>query len=290
MALGPVGCGGGEGAAGAPGRLSVVAAESIWGSLVTEIGGDRVAVKSIVANPAVDPHGYQPTAGDARALAEARLVVANGIGYDPWVPRALAANPVGGRRTLSVGDVVGLSAGDNPHQWYSPAAVLRVIDAITGQLSAVDPGDAGFFAARRDTLLGAGLAAYRHDVSVIRGRYAGVPIGASESVAVPLADALGLRLLTPPGYLRAISEGTDPSAQDTAAVHGQIDARAIRVWLLNTQNTTPDVTRLTGEARVRGIPVVSVSETPDPVGTSFVAWQTAQLDRLRGALAQATAR
>lgn len=290
LALGPAGCGGGAGAGGTGGRPSVVAAESIWGSLVTELGGDRVAVRSIIANPATDPHGHQPNAADARALAGARLVIANGIDYDPWVSRTLAADPVNGRRTLTVGDVLGLAPGDNPHQWYSPASVLRVIDALTAQLSAVDPGDAGFFAARRSALLGPGLAAYRRDLAVIRARYAGIPVGASESIAVPLTDALGLRLITPPGYLRAISEGIDPSAQDTATVHSQVDARAIRVWLLNTQNQTPDVTRLTAEARARGIPIVTLTETPDPVGASFVAWQTTQLARLGGALAQSSGR
>src|SRR5271168_3499739 len=111
------------------GRLRVVAAENFWGSLATQLGGDKVAVTSIITNPSTDPHSYDPTPSDARTLAEAQMAVVNGIGYDPWASQLLSANPVSGRVTLNVGSLLGLQAGDNPHQWYSPTNVGRVIDA-----------------------------------------------------------------------------------------------------------------------------------------------------------------
>ncbi len=79
------------------GRLRVVAAENFWGSIAAQLGGDRVQVTSLVHNPATDPHDYEPTAQDARSLAEAQLVVVNGVGYDPWAPKLIDANPVKGR-------------------------------------------------------------------------------------------------------------------------------------------------------------------------------------------------
>src|SRR5205807_1366435 len=125
--------------------LNVVAAENFWGSIAQQIAGNRASVRSIVVNPATDPHSYEPTAQDGRTLATAQLVIANGIGYDPWAPKLLAANPVAGRKVLNVGDQLGLHEGDNPHRWYSPADVLSVADAITVDLSRLDPKDTGYF-------------------------------------------------------------------------------------------------------------------------------------------------
>src|SRR5581483_2930666 len=100
------GCGRGPAAAGSSGagHLSVVAAENFWGSIAAQLGGTRVTVTSIITNPDTDPHSYEPTPADAVALAKADMVVYNGIGYDPWVPQLLAADPAAGRAALDVGD------------------------------------------------------------------------------------------------------------------------------------------------------------------------------------------
>src|ERR1051326_1255610 len=94
---------------GGPGRkIIVVAAENFWGSIARQLGGDKVTEASIITNPDADPHDYEPTATDARTISMARLVVVNGIGYDPWAAKLLAANPVDGRQTLTVGGLLGL--------------------------------------------------------------------------------------------------------------------------------------------------------------------------------------
>jgi zinc/manganese transport system substrate-binding protein len=93
--------------------------------------------------------------------------------------------------------------------------------------------------------------------------------------------------VTPPSFLRAISEGTDVSAADTATIDRQITTRAIAVYLENTQNLTPDVQAQVTAARAAGIPLVPVTETLQPEGTTFQAWQTDQLDALDTALEHA---
>src|SRR5437764_2068433 len=126
------------------GPIQVVAAENSWGSIAAQLGGDRVHVTSVIANPATDPHDYEPTAADARTLAGAKLVLVNGIGYDPWADKLLAANPVGGRVELDVGKLVGVKAGGNPHRWYSPGDVQKVIAAIVRDYTKLAPRDAAY--------------------------------------------------------------------------------------------------------------------------------------------------
>jgi len=280
----------GTGGVASGGRIQVVAAESFWGSLASQLGGDRVRVTSIVSNPATDPHDYEPTPADGRALAGAGMVIVNGAGYDGWASKLLAASPSSGRVVLSIGDLVGVRRGGNPHRWYSPPDVERAIGAVTAGYSRLDPKHAPYFAARERSFETAGLRAYHGLIVQIRQRYAGTAVGASESIFAPMAQALGLRLITPSGFLAAISDGTDPTAADKATTDRQISTRAIRVWVYNRQNTTPDVQRLNAAARRAGVPVTTITETPVPASATFQAWQVAQLESLRRALARATGR
>ena len=265
-----------------------MAAENFWGSIAAQLGGTKVAVTSIITNPNTDPHSYEPTAADARTIAGAQMVVLDGIGYDPWATQLLAANPVGGRVELNVGDLVHVAVGGNPHQWYSPTSVHAVIDQITANYQRLDPTDSAYFAAQRTAYLTHGLARYDQLIAAIRARYAGTPVGASESIFAELAPALGLKLLTPPSFLRAISEGTEPTAADKQTIDHQIAAHLIKVYVYNSQNATPDVQAQVQAARSAGIPVTTITETLAPASATFQGWQVSELSALQAALAKAT--
>jgi zinc/manganese transport system substrate-binding protein len=284
------GSGAGAGAGGAGSGVRIVAAENFWGSIASQIGGSKASVQSVIADPAQDPHSYEPTASDARTLATAQLAVVNGVGYDPWAPKLLAANPAPGRLVLTVGALFGLTQGDNPHRWYDPADVTAVARKIAADLKQLDPGDAAYFAQQERTFETTGLARYHALIAQIKSRYAGVPVGASESIFALLAPSLGLRLLTPPSFMKAISEGTDVSARDTLTTQRQIASHQLRLWIYNSQNATPAVQRLNTLARAAHIPIVTITETLDPAKDSFEQWQVAQLQRIEQALHQATGR
>ncbi len=274
----------------AGGRIDVVATISVWGNILAQLGGAHVHATSIISNPDVDPHDYEPTPADARTIATARLLVRNGIGYDAWAGRAAAANPDSRRTDIDVGKLVGVPVGGNPHRWYAPADVTKVADAITAGLKRIDPGDAAYFDAQRTAFETSRLAPYHRLVEEIRSAYGGTPIGASESVVTPLAEALGLKVLTPQRFLDAISEGAEPSAADKSAIDRQIARGEIEVYVFNRQNSTPDVAAQVAAARARGIPVVSITEVLSPPTASFQDWQVAQLQALRAALADASGR
>jgi zinc/manganese transport system substrate-binding protein len=267
--------------------IRVVAAENYWGSIATQLGGNRVAVTSIITNPDTDPHDYEPTPADARTIATAQYVIVNGIGYDPWAPKLLAANPTNSRVVLTVGDLVGVKEGGNPHRWYSPSDVHRVIDQITTDYKRLDPAGATYFDAQRTSYVGDNLAAYTQLIATIKAKYTGTPVGASESIFEPMAKELGLDLITPTGFLNAISEGTDPTAADKATADAQIAKRQIKVYVYNSQNATPDVQAQLDAAKAQGIAITAVTETLSPASATFQDWQVAQLQALQTALAKA---
>jgi zinc/manganese transport system substrate-binding protein len=270
--------------------IQVVAAENVWGSIAAQLGGDRVHVTSVIASPATDPHNYEPTAADARAMAAAQMAIVNGVGYDPWAGKLLAANPVDGRAVLTVGDLVGVKPGGNPHRWYSPADVQKVIDRIVREYTTLDPKNARYFAQQRARFETRGLGRYKRLIATIKRKYHGVQVGASESIFAPLAQPLGLKLLTPASFLKAISEGTEPTASDKTTIDRQIARKQIKVWVFNSQNSTPDVARITDAARKKGIQVTTITETLTPASSTFQDWQSRQLTALAAALAKATGR
>ena len=273
---------------GTPGVLQVVAAESVWGSIAAQVGGPRVHVTSIISNPATDPHAYEPTAADARAVASATLVWYNGVGYDAWMPKLVAVDP--GLTVLDVGRVVGATSGGNPHQWYNPGDVRAAVAAYVADLARLEPAHAANFRARAVAFETSGLATYHRLIASIRARYGGTPVGASESIFSMLAPSLGLDVLTPYSFLRAVSEGTDVSAADKATIDSQIRQHRIDAYIYNSQNTTPDVQAQLAECRAVGIPTATITETLVPVGATYQAWQVAQLRGIEAALAKGTRR
>jgi zinc/manganese transport system substrate-binding protein len=262
-------------------------AEGFWGSIAKQLGGNQVEVRSIITNPAADPHEYEPTSADARRMAVSQMAIVNGVGYDTWATKLLAANPSSERTVLTVGELLGLRAGDNPHQWYSPSSVQRVIDQITADYKKADPGQSAYFNNRRSQFETKALATYHSLIAQIRRWFSAVPVSASESIFAPLAPALDLKLLTPPSFLDAFAEGTEPTPTEKATTDRQITGHQIKVWIYESQNATADVQRLNQAAKA-AIPIAMVTETLTPEGASFQTWQSRQLDALRAALPKAT--
>jgi zinc/manganese transport system substrate-binding protein len=279
------GCG--TSVSGAGSGVRVVAAENTWGNIAAQVGGSHVHVTSLISDPNTDPHSYEPTAQDARAAAEARYVILNGAGYDPWADRLLRANPAAGRRVLNVGDLTGNHAGNNPHLWYNPAYVAAMVARVRDDLKALDPTNAAAYDQSAQAFLVSGLQRYHTLIADINTTYHGTPVGATESIFAEMAPALGLNLITPYSYLRAVSEGTDISAADEAAVEQQINQRQIKVLVYNSQNTPNNIQAILKLAQARRIPIVAITETLAPPTATFQGWQADQLMTLAGALEQA---
>jgi len=277
------------GTTGQNAAIRVVAAENSWGSVAAQLGGDRVSVTNIINNPDTDPHDYEPTAADGRNVADARYIIINGIGYDPWADKLVAASN-NSATSLKIGDLVGIAPGGNPHRWYSPDDVAKVIERITNDYKKIDPADAAYFDRQKNVYETQSLKRYNSLVSEIKNKYAGVPVGASESIFSLLTPSLGLNLVTPKSFLTAMSEGTEPTATDKAAIDQQIKGKQIKMYVYNNQNSTPDVVRQVDEANAAEIPVIAITETLSPAGLSFQDWQTRQLEALRDGLAKGTGR
>ncbi len=112
------------GAAGTSTRVTssfaAVACEDFWGSIVAQIGGTRLAVTNVIADPAIDPHDYEPKTSDARLFAGARYIVVNGAGYDPWAASCSVRTPCPVEVVLTVADLLGKKGRRQPALLVQP--------------------------------------------------------------------------------------------------------------------------------------------------------------------------
>jgi zinc/manganese transport system substrate-binding protein len=278
-------CGAPPAGASSDRTLQVVAGQNFWGSIAAQLGGSHVSVTSIVTNPNTDPHEYESSATDARAFATADYVILNGAGYDDWGQKLLSGNPSSSRKVFTVADLLNKKAGDNPHFWYNPEWVDRVADRITADYQALDSADSAYFSQQREAFR-SGLKPYHDAIAHIRSAFSGVPVGSTESIFVYMAQALGVNLISPPEFMQAISEGTDPPAQTVAEFQNQVSHHLIKVLVYNTQTSTPITDNLKQLAAKNSIPVVGISETVEPTTAAFQTWQTTQLNSLQAALSR----
>lgn len=261
--------------------VTIVAAENFYGDVARQIGGADVTVTSIIAAPGQDPHQFEASPATARALAAARLVIYNGVNYDPWMDKLLANGNAPSRRTIVVADVVGAKPGDNPHLWYDPATMPAVAARIAEALLALDPPHAEFYRARLAAFL-ASLTPITADVAAIKARYGGTAVTASEPVFGPMVRALGF-VMRNARFQLAVMNGTEPSAGDVAAMQGDLKGRKVRIFFNNTQVRNDLTDRLLAIARAADVSVVGITET-EPAGTSYQAWIGQELDAIHKAL------
>ncbi len=259
----------------------IVAAENFYGDVARQLAGERAEVTSILANPDQDPHLFEASPSVARDLAAADIVVANGVGYDPWIATLLAASPSPTRQTIVVAGLVGRHDGDNPHVWYDPATMPAYARALARALLRADPAHAADTGAALARVLDS-LAAVQARVTRLRAQFGGATIGATEPVFGDMAAALGLHMRNERFQL-AVMNGTEPAASDVARFEEDLRRHRIALLVTNSQATDTAAARLEAVARQSGVPVVGVSET-EPAGATYQAWMLAELDAVAGAL------
>jgi zinc/manganese transport system substrate-binding protein len=264
--------------------MPVVAAENVWGSILAQLGGNRISVHSIISDPNADPHEYESDVATARAVADARYVVLNGAGYDAWIEKLLAANGTPAQRSvLRASDVVGKRPGDNPHLWYDPGFVSRVADRMSADLERLDPAGRAYYQRQRQRFAAA-CRPYQNAIAAIRRRYANRAVGATENIVVYLTTAARLNLTTPPAFMQAVANGTEPPTDSVIAFHRQVETRAISVLLYNVQTSNSVTSEIRTRAIAHRIAIVPVTETVVPANGRFEDWQLNQLRLLDAAL------
>lgn len=263
--------------------LNVVAAENFYGDIAEQLGGPSVKVSSILTNPDQDPHLFEASASTARDIAAARIVIYNGVNYDPWMTKLLSASRPKGREVIEVAQLVHRKVGDNPHLWYDPATMPALARELSAMLMRLDPANRDDYE-RRLAAFKAAMLPIANKIAELRQKYAGTPVTATEPVFGYMAEAIGLKMRNARFQL-AVMNDAEPSASEIAAFQKDLKTRAVKVLLYNNQTSEELTERMRELAKSAGVPVVGVSETAPP-GTRFQDWMLSELTDLEDALSR----
>lgn len=261
--------------------INIVAAENMYGSVAQEIGGDNVNVTSILNNPNQDPHLFSASPSTARAVAQANIIVYNGIAYDPWMEKLLSVQSNSSKTVIVVANLVGAKMGDNPHLWYKPNTMPIYAQDLATILQQQDPTHKDYYAKR--------LAAFQQQYQIlnnkianIRQHYQGTAVIATEPLFGYLAQALGLQMLAIDFQINVMND-VEPSPSQLREFEQALNSHTAHVLFYNQQVISPLTQQMQAIATHDGIPIVGVTET-QPENISYVQWMLNQLTATEQAL------
>jgi zinc/manganese transport system substrate-binding protein len=233
-------------------RLNVVASFSILGDFVQNVGGDRVNVTTLVG-PDGDVHVYTPAPADAKKVAEAKLLVINGLGLEGWLPRLLQASGSKAPIVTATRGIPPLKRGvdADPHAWQSVANAKAYVANIRDALVAADPAGAEVFHSNAQTYLEKLDALDRE----VREAVKQIPQARRKVISTHdafgyFASAYGIEFIAPTG----VSTESEASARDIAAIITQIKASKIPAVFLENISDDRLIRRISAEtgAKVGG--------------------------------------
>ncbi|MBV8764586.1 MAG: zinc ABC transporter substrate-binding protein [Hyphomicrobiales bacterium] len=261
--------------------IKIVAAENFYGDIAQQLAGENAQVTSILSNPDEDPHLFEASPSVARDLASARIVIYNGVDYDPWMAKLVHAGKVPNRRVIVVGELLHKKAGVNPHLWYDPPTAPAVAKAITAALVAEDAAHKSDYEQRLQTFTDS-LRPIAAKIADIRKSASGISVTATEPVFGYMATALGFKMRNERFQL-AVMNNTEPAASDVAAFENDLKTKRVKLFFYNSQASDSAAQRLLKIAQENQIPVVGVTET-QPSGKSFQQWMEGELEAIEKAL------
>jgi zinc/manganese transport system substrate-binding protein len=281
------GCAGAAASHG-PGQIAAVGAENEYANVISQLGGKYVSVTAIESNPNTDPHTFEASPSVAQEVANARLIVQNGVGYDTYMNRIEAASPSSGRKVIDVQRLLGLpDSTANPHLWYKPGTMTAVAAALERDLAAIQPTHAAYFKAN-ELRFDASLNAFYDALRLFAQRFPRTPVAVTEPVGDYMLQAAGAAIMTPFSLQADIMNGVDPAPQDVTLENGLLSGHRVKVLLYNQQVTDSVTQTFLATAKRSGVPVVGVYETMPVPGYDYQSWMLAEVHALERAVTDGT--
>lgn len=267
--------------------VSVVATTNVYAAIATAIAGKQARVTAILADPAADPHSFEVSARDQVTIAKARLVIANGGGYDDFANKMVdAATP---RPELI--DAVELSGIDqhpktgsfNEHVFYDIDAMTKLANTLAAKLGALEPADKQIFTANAATFAGQ-LAALKKRAQAIGAAHPGRTAIVTEPVADYLLQTAGITDVTPKGFSQAVEEENDPAPGDVTQVDNLLRSKTVALLVFSAQTSGAVTEAVMKTAQRDGVPVLPVTETLPAGVTDYPSWIGNTITALQKAL------
>lgn len=267
------------------GKIAIVASTNVWGDVAKQIGGEAVAVVSIISDSAQDPHSYEANARVQLALSKADVVVENGGGYDDFVDTLLKGAGNDSAKVLNAVDISGFEqgAGLNEHVWYDFPTVKKVAAKIADTLSALDASQASVFEANLKTFDTALSGLEGEEAAIKASAAGGSGVAITEPVPAYLLAASGLVNKTPEAFSDALEEDRDVPPDALKKTVALFSGHTVALLAYNEQTSGPETQLVLDAAKEAGIPAIPMTETL-PAGKDYLSWMTDNLAAVKAAL------
>ena len=271
-------------ASGATHVILAVGAENQYANVLSQIGGKYVSVSAILKNPNTDPHTFEASASVAEEIAQAQLIVQNGVGYDSFMNNIEDASPNSSRKVITVQNVLDLpDTTPNPHLWYKPTAMPLVAKVMARDLAKLAPSHASYFAANLATF-NASLKPWLAAIASFKATYPRTPVAVTEPVADYLLQAMGAKILTPFVFQADIMNGVDPAPEDITLEDNLVTDHKVKLFCYNQQVIDSLTTSIRNTAEGSHVPVVGVYETMPTPGFDYQTWMMAEVAAIEKAV------
>ena len=241
--------------------------------ILLKIVGKYGTATAIIDKSSVDPHDFDPTTADAKKVAQANIIVANGLGYDSWMNKL--AKSVDKKPVLVGEDLMGLKSGDNPHIWYNLDMPTKYVDYLVKRLSKLDKKHAAYFKENGEKYL-AKIDKIKQLAQANKGDQK--PVFVSEPVFDYALQEAGYKI-GDKKFEEAIENGTDPSPKTINEMNNAIKQKKIAFFVNNTQASSSTVKSFVKLAKKNNVPVLNVRETI-PNNTTYLAWMKENYQKL----------
>ncbi|HBN36547.1 MAG TPA: metal ABC transporter substrate-binding protein [Lactobacillus johnsonii] len=268
-----VGCSNKQNSAKQSDKISIVTTTNVYSDIAKNIVGKYGTATAIIDKSSVDPHDFDPTTADAKKVAQANIIVANGLGYDSWMNKL--AKSVDKKPVLVGEDLMGLKSGDNPHIWYNLDMPTKYVDYLVKRLSKLDKKHAAYFKENGEKYL-AKIDKIKQLAQANKGDQK--PVFVSEPVFDYALQEAGYKI-GDKKFEEAIENGTDPSPKTINGMNNAIKQKKIAFFVNNTQASSSTVKSFVKLAKKNNVPVLNVRETI-PNNTTYLAWMKENYQKL----------
>lgn len=268
-----VGCSNKQNSAKQSDKISIVTTTNVYSDIAKNIVGKYGTATAIIDKSSVDPHNFDPTTADAKKVAQANIIVANGLGYDSWMNKL--AKSVDKKPVLVGEDLMRLKSGDNPHIWYNLDMPTKYVDYLVKRLSKLDKKHAAYFKENGKNYL-AKIDKIKQLAQANKGDQKIVFV--SEPVFDYALQEAGYKI-GDKKFEEAIENGIDPSPKTINEMNNAIKEKKIAFFVNNTQASSSTVKSFVKLAKKNNVPVLNVRETI-PNNTTYLAWMKENYQKL----------
>lgn len=259
--------------------INITSSVDFYGEVAKYVVGNHGNVTSIISNPNVDPHEFNPTSNDAKSVYKANVMIYNGLSYDSWAQKLVKSDSKA--EPIDVGKLMNKDSSDNPHIWYNVDTMEKLANTLADHFAKLQPKHAKEFRANAKNYCKQ-IMKLNDQLKNIKKHKINKPVAVSEPVFDYSLEKMGYKV-SDPSFEYAIEKGNDPSPRSIRKLQDDIVNHKIAFFVVNRQVENSVISSFVDLAKQNNIPIVQVTETKPSRSLTYLSWMQEQYTQVQNA-------